>query len=130
LAFADTANSFRLRRLGRYEAPVSGIAHTGVSLCAPARGIFPLGAISESSGTGRAMGTLDNFKREKPMVRLRASRTVNAPARRDDFGLSHRAYVEALRVPEDESTQNAGGSRERPRLKAWLSACVVLVRGK
>ena len=64
------------------------------------------------------------------MIRPRALRSVPAATHRDDFGLSHRAYVQALRVGNDEAFQEPrGGSRERPGLNSWLTACVGRIRG-
>ena len=63
------------------------------------------------------------------MVRHRAAEAVPTHPCLDDFGLSHRAYVQALRVSNDESFQEGGGTRQRPGLNSWLAKRVARIRG-
>ena len=63
------------------------------------------------------------------MVRNRATESIPTHPCRDDFGLSHRAFVQALRVSNDGSFPEGGGARQRPGLNSWLASRMARIRG-
>ena len=63
------------------------------------------------------------------MVRNRATQSIPTHVCRDDFGLAHRSFVQAIRVSHDESFPESGGARQRPGLNSWLAARMARIRG-
>lgn len=63
------------------------------------------------------------------MLRNRATESIPTHACRDDFGLTHRPSLQAIRARYDESFQEPGGGRPRPGINSWLSARVMRIRG-